>query len=62
VDDPEGPTEAEAILVTGDFIGVAMAFLIQAQLSGTAAVAEQGFGIIVGVAVMLGLWWWVRSR
>jgi hypothetical protein len=41
VDDPEGPTEAEAILVTGDFIGVAMAFLIHAQLSGTAAAAEQ---------------------
>jgi hypothetical protein len=44
----------------GGFVGVAVAFLIQAQLSGTAA--EQGFGIIVGMAVMLGLWWWVRTR
>jgi hypothetical protein len=60
VDDPEGPTQAEAILVMGGFVGVAVAFLIQAQLSGTAA--EQGFGIIVGMAVMLGLWWWVRTR
>jgi hypothetical protein len=61
VDDPEGPTQAEALLVMGGFVGVAVAFLIQAQLSGTAA-AEQGFGIIVGMAVMLGLWWWVRTR
>ena len=56
MDDSEGSTQAEAILATGGFIGVAGVFLIQAQLSGTAQAAEQAFGIIVGVAVMLGLW------
>jgi protein-S-isoprenylcysteine O-methyltransferase Ste14 len=62
VDDPEGPTQSKAILVTGGFVGVVVVFVVQAQLSGTAPAVEQSFGIIVGMAVMLGLWWWARSR
>jgi hypothetical protein len=60
VDDPDGPTETEAILVTGGFIGVAMALLIEAQASGTAEASQRAFGIIVGLALLLAGWWWMR--
>jgi hypothetical protein len=62
VDDPEGPTQAEALLVTGGFIGVALALLVQAQRSGAALAAQQDVGIILGLAAVLGLWWWMRRR
>ena len=60
MDDPDGPSDAERILVTGGFVGVALVLLLQGQ--GTAMAAERALGIIAGLLVALLLWWWMRHR
>jgi hypothetical protein len=60
MEDPDGPTDAERILVAGGFVGVALALLVQGQ--GTAMAAERALGIIAGLLGALLLWWSIRHR
>jgi len=60
--DPKGPTQGEAALVTGGLLGVAVVLLVQAPLSGVAIAVERALGIIAGLLMTLGVWWWARTR
>jgi hypothetical protein len=62
MDDRERRTEAAAMLALGSVLGVAIALAVEAHAIGTARAAELAFGVIVGLAALLGLWWWTRPR
>jgi hypothetical protein len=39
-----------------------LTLLLETHASGAALAAERAVGILVGLVVVLGLWWWVRQR
>jgi hypothetical protein len=58
--DPDGPSDAERILVLGGLTGVALALFLGGE--GAAATYERAFGLLTAWLVVLLLWWWARHR